>query len=51
MKKLSVYFIPHGGSRWHVMEDATVDPVGYGGLRTYLTELVQMYRPKIKPYS
>ncbi len=48
MKKLPVYFIPHGGGPWHVMDDAMGDPVGYGGLRTYLTELGQEYRPKIK---
>jgi len=48
MKRLPVYFIPHGGGPWHVMDDAMGDPVGYGGLRTYLTELGQKYRPKIK---
>ena len=48
MKKLSAYFIPHGGGPWHVMDDAMGDPVGYGGLRTYLTELGLKYRPKIK---
>lgn len=48
MKKLPVYFIPHGGGPWHLINDAMGDPVGYGGLRTYLTELGQKYRPKIK---
>tara|TARA_R110002050_G_scaffold149251_1_gene275644 strand:- start:9884 stop:10696 length:813 start_codon:yes stop_codon:yes gene_type:complete len=48
MKKLPVYFIPHGGGPWHVIDDAMGDPVGYGGLRTYLTELGQKYRPNIK---
>ncbi|MBN2747819.1 MAG: dioxygenase [Bacteroidales bacterium] len=48
MKNMPVYFIPHGGGPWHVMDDAMGDPVGYRGLRTYLTELGQKYRPKIK---
>ena len=48
MKKLPVYFIPHGGGPWHVIDDAFGNPVGYGGLRTYLTELGQKYRPKIR---
>ena len=48
MKKLPEYFIPHGGGPWHVIDDAFGNPVGYGGLRTYLTELGQKYRPKIR---
>lgn len=48
MKKLPVYFIPHGGGPWHVMDDAMGDPVGYGVLRTYLTELGLKYRSEIK---
>lgn len=47
MKKLPVFFIPHGGGPWHVIDDAMGDPRGYGDLRTYLTELGQKYRPKI----
>lgn len=48
MKKMPVYFIPHGGGPWHVLDDAMGDPVGYGSLRRYLTELGQKNRPKIK---
>ncbi len=48
MKRLPVYFIPHGGGPCHVLDDVMGDPVGYGSLRTYLTELGQKYRSKIK---
>ncbi|KOH46807.1 hypothetical protein NC99_03930 [Sunxiuqinia dokdonensis] len=28
MKNMPVYFIPHGGGPWHVMDDAMGDPAG-----------------------
>jgi aromatic ring-opening dioxygenase catalytic subunit (LigB family) len=46
--KLPVFYIPHGGGPWHVMKDAFGDPVGYGLLRNYLTELGKIYSSKIK---
>jgi aromatic ring-opening dioxygenase catalytic subunit (LigB family) len=46
--KLPVYYIPHGGGPWHVMEDGLGDPVGYGLLRNYLTTLGKGYIGKIK---
>lgn len=36
MGKLPVYFIPHGGGPWHLMENAMGDRVGYAKLRRYL---------------
>ncbi|PKP08265.1 MAG: dioxygenase [Bacteroidetes bacterium HGW-Bacteroidetes-4] len=48
MEKLPVYFIPHGGGPWHVMDDAFGDPVGYGKLREYLEKLGQTNSQKIK---
>jgi len=48
MEKLPVYFIPHGGGPWHVMEDAFGDPVGYGKLKEYLESLGQQYIHKIR---
>ena len=48
MKKLPVYYIPHGGGPWHVIDDAFGDTIGYESLRMYLSELGQKYSPKIK---
>jgi len=46
--KLPVFFIPHGGGPWHVMDDAFGDPLGYGKLKEFLVNLGQKYSPVIK---
>lgn len=46
--KVPTFYIPHGGGPWHVMHDAFGDPVEYGCLKFYLSELGQKYSPKIK---
>ena len=46
--KLPVFYIPHGGGPWHVMNDAFGDPVGYGKLKEYLENFGQQYSQKIK---
>jgi hypothetical protein len=39
--KLPVFFIPHGGGPWNVMDDYMGDPEGYGKLSEYLKKLGQ----------
>lgn len=46
-EKLPVFYIPHGGGPWHVMEDYMGDPEGYGMLKNYLEKLGKEYREKI----
>ncbi|MDI3520774.1 MAG: hypothetical protein PWR04_762 [Anaerophaga sp.] len=48
MARLPVYFIPHGGGPWHVMNDAFDDPVGYGHLKEYLEKLGRQFSQEIK---
>lgn len=47
-EKLPVYFIPHGGGPWHVMDDASGDPEGYGKLKEYLEDLGRKFKDRIK---
>ncbi|HON19351.1 MAG TPA: class III extradiol ring-cleavage dioxygenase [Salinivirgaceae bacterium] len=47
-EKLPVFYIPHGGGPWHVMEDYMGDPEGYGMLKNYLEKLGKEYLEKIK---
>ncbi|MGB9696593.1 MAG: DODA-type extradiol aromatic ring-opening family dioxygenase [Ignavibacteria bacterium] len=44
MSKLPVYFIPHGGGPWHIMDNALGDPSGYESLRNYLIEFGNKYK-------
>ena len=44
--KLPVFFIPHGGGPWNVMEDFMGDPEGYGNLSEYLKKLGQEFGRK-----
>ncbi len=46
--KLPVFYIPHGGGPWHVMEDGLGDPSGYALLRQYLVALGKRYSHNIK---
>ncbi|MDY0281797.1 MAG: class III extradiol ring-cleavage dioxygenase [Salinivirgaceae bacterium] len=48
MEKLPVYFIPHGGGPWHVINNAMGDPIGYGRLREYLENFGEQYSQMIK---
>lgn len=48
MATLPVYFIPHGGGPWHMMDDAFRDPVGYGKLKGYLENLGRQFSQRIK---
>jgi len=47
-EKLPVFYIPHGGGPWHVMDDFMGDPVGYGMLSDYLKQLGNTYKDKIR---
>lgn len=46
--KLPVFFIPHGGGPWHVINDAFGDPEGYENLKRFLKNLGEEYSNKIK---
>jgi len=46
--KLPVFFIPHGGGPWNVMDDYMGDPEGYGKLSEYLKKLGQEYGQKAR---
>ncbi len=46
-EKLPAYFIPHGGGPWHVMDDASGDPEGYGKLKEYLEDLSRKFKDRI----
>jgi len=47
-EKLPVFFIPHGGGPWHIMDDFMGDPQGYGMLRNYLKKIGNDFHDKIK---
>jgi aromatic ring-opening dioxygenase catalytic subunit (LigB family) len=47
-EKLPVFFIPHGGGPWHVINDSFGDPEGYEELRKFLKTLGEKYSKKIK---
>ena len=46
--KLPVFFIPHGGGPWNVMDDSMGDPEGYGKLTEYLKKLGQEFGQKAR---
>jgi aromatic ring-opening dioxygenase catalytic subunit (LigB family) len=46
--KLPVFYIPHGGGPWNVMEESFGGSTGYGALKEYLVELGNRYREKAK---
>ncbi len=46
--KLPVFFIPHGGGPWNVMDDSMGDPEGYGKLTEYLKKLGQEFGRKAR---
>lgn len=46
--KLPVYYIPHGGGPWHVLDDSLGDPEGSEYLKNFLKILGEEYNKKIK---
>jgi len=46
--KLPVFYIPHGGGPWHVMDDAFGDAVGYARLKDYLVGFGNQIKKRIK---
>lgn len=46
--KLPVYYIPHGGGPWHVLDDSLGDPEGSEYLKNFLKILGEEYNNKIK---
>ncbi|RLD79700.1 MAG: dioxygenase [Bacteroidetes bacterium] len=48
MDTLPVFYIPHGGGPWHVMENAFGDTAGYARLKDYLSNFGNQFEKKIK---
>ena len=46
--RLPVFYIPHGGGPWHVMNDTFGDALGYTRLKDYLVDFGNQFRNKIK---
>jgi len=48
--KLPVYYIPHGGGPWHVLDDSLGDPEGSEYLKNFLKILGEEYNKESKQF-